>query len=55
MGYEAQLWLWLMRFPGSMDAAEFKHVVIGLLFSRKPRMRSRSSTPLSPTDQRRRS
>lgn len=32
IGYEAQLWLMADALRGSMDAAEYKHVVLGLLF-----------------------
>jgi type I restriction enzyme M protein len=32
VGYEAQLWLMADALRGSMDAAEYKHVTLGLLF-----------------------
>jgi hypothetical protein len=32
IGYEAQLWQMAGALRGSMDAAEYKHVVIGLIF-----------------------
>ncbi len=32
VGYEAQLWAMADALRGSMDAAEYKHVVLGLLF-----------------------
>ena len=32
IGYEAQLWLMADALRGSMDAGEYKHVVLGLLF-----------------------
>src|SRR3954464_14071540 len=32
LGYEAQLWQMADALRGSMDAAEYKHVVLGLLF-----------------------
>jgi type I restriction enzyme M protein len=32
VGYEAQLWLMADALRGSMDAAEYKHVCLGLLF-----------------------
>jgi len=32
VGYEAQLWLMADALRGSMDASEYKHVVLGLLF-----------------------
>ncbi|MXZ03504.1 MAG: SAM-dependent DNA methyltransferase, partial [Chloroflexi bacterium] len=31
-GYESQLWAMADALRGSMDAAEYKHVVLGLLF-----------------------
>jgi type I restriction enzyme M protein len=32
IGYEAQLWKMADALRGSMDAAEYKHVVLGLIF-----------------------
>src|SRR5919109_3243029 len=32
VGYEAELWRMADALRGSMDAAEYKHVVLGLLF-----------------------
>src|SRR5687768_8463599 len=32
IGYEAQLWQMADTLRGNMDAAEYKHVVLGLLF-----------------------
>jgi|AMFO01.1.fsa_nt_gi Type I restriction-modification system methyltransferase subunit len=32
VGYEAQLWQMAAALRGSMDAAEYKHVVLGLIF-----------------------
>jgi hypothetical protein len=32
VGYEAELWKMADAFRGSMDAAEYKHVVLGLIF-----------------------
>ncbi|PJF46100.1 MAG: N-6 DNA methylase, partial [Candidatus Thermofonsia Clade 3 bacterium] len=32
LGYEAQLWQMADKLRGSMDAAEYKHVVLGLIF-----------------------
>jgi type I restriction enzyme M protein len=32
VGYEAQLWKMADALRGSMDAAEYKHVVLGLVF-----------------------
>ena len=34
VGYEAQLWQMADALRGSMDAAEYKHVCLGLLFSK---------------------
>ena len=31
-GYEAELWQMANALRGSMDAAEYKHVVLGLIF-----------------------
>ena len=31
-GYEAQLWAMADALRGSMDAAEYKHVVLGIIF-----------------------
>ena len=31
-GYEAELWAMADALRGSMDAAEYKHVVLGLIF-----------------------
>lgn len=31
-GYEAKLWQMADALHGSMDAAEYKHVVLGLIF-----------------------
>jgi type I restriction enzyme M protein len=38
VGYEAELWRMADALRGSMDAAEYKHVVLGLIFL-KPRSR----------------
>ncbi len=32
VGYKAQLWQMADALRGSMDAAEYKHVVLGLIF-----------------------
>ena len=32
IGYEAELWNMANTLRGSMDAAEYKHVVLGLIF-----------------------
>ena len=61
VGYEAQLWQMADALRGSMDAAEYKHVVLGLLFlkyisdafeERTPRCsprRRRAPIPKTPT------
>jgi hypothetical protein len=33
VGYKAQLWQMADALRGSMDAAEYKHVVLGLIFN----------------------
>ncbi len=45
LGYEAQLWQMADALRGSMDAAEYKHVVLGLIFLKYTPTRLRSSTP----------
>ena len=32
LGFEAKLWLAADKLRGTMDASEYKHVVLGLLF-----------------------
>lgn len=32
VGYEAQLWQMADALRGAMDAAEYKHVVLGIIF-----------------------
>jgi type I restriction enzyme M protein len=32
LGFEAQLWATANALRGSMDAAEYKHIVLGLIF-----------------------
>jgi type I restriction enzyme M protein len=32
LGFEAQLWQMADKLRGHMDAAEYKHVVLGLIF-----------------------
>ena len=32
LGFEAQLWAMADKLRGHMDAAEYKHVVLGLIF-----------------------
>lgn len=44
VGYEQQLWQMADALRGSMDAAEYKHVVLGLIFSSTSPMPSRNST-----------
>jgi type I restriction enzyme M protein len=36
VGYEAQLWQMADALRGSMDAAEYKHVVLGLVAEKAP-------------------
>jgi len=44
IGFEAKLWLTADKLRNNMDAAEYKHVVLGLIFlSRAERDRSRAS------------
>lgn len=38
VGYETQLWQMADALRGSMDAAEYKHVVLGLIFLTNERM-----------------
>ena len=56
-GYEAELWRMADTLRGSMDAAEYKHVVLGLIFLKyisdaferpTPSLRKRSSTARTP-------
>ena len=61
VGYEAELWRMADALRGSMDAAEYKHVVLGLIFLKyisdafeKPRTRleaekSKGADPENPT------
>ncbi len=42
-GYEAELWAMADALRGSMDAAEYKHVVLGLVFLKYNRAPSRST------------
>jgi hypothetical protein len=60
LGFEEKLWLAADKLRGSMDAAEYKHVVLGLIFleyisdascppSTPPRRPSSARTPLSRT------
>jgi len=51
VGYEAQLWQMVDALRGSMDAAEYKHVVLGLIFlaSSTPRLRRPKSPPAPET------
>ena len=55
-GYEAELWGMADALRGSMDAAEYKHVVLGLIFlkyisdaSRRGTPNSNASRPRAPT------
>jgi hypothetical protein len=64
VGYEAELWRMADALRGSMDAAEYKHVVLGLIFLKyisdafeKPRTRleaekSKGADPEDPDDYR---
>lgn len=45
VGYEAQPWQMADALRGSMDAAEYKHVCLGLLFLKYSSDASRRSTP----------
>ena len=44
-GYESDLWRMADALRGSMDAAEYKHVVLGLIFSSTSPTPSRKPTP----------
>jgi hypothetical protein len=51
--YEAGLWRMADALRGSMDAAEYKHVVLDLTFSSTSRTRSRRNTRSSKPNERR--
>jgi len=38
LGFEAKLWLTADKLRNNMDAAEYKHVVLGLIFLKSPRL-----------------
>jgi type I restriction enzyme M protein len=38
IGFEAKLWLAADKLRSNMDAAEYKHVVLGLIFPRGERL-----------------
>ena len=49
VGYEAQLWQMADALRGSMDAAEYKHVVPDEIQERRPRLhRARGDTRRAP-------
>ena len=56
-GYEAELWRMADALRGSMDAAEYKHVVLGLIFLKyisdafeeRHARNSNASRPRAPT------
>jgi hypothetical protein len=48
VGYEQQLWQMADALRGSMDAAEYEHVVLGLIFLKYISTPSRSTAPGSP-------
>jgi type I restriction enzyme M protein len=48
VGYEAQLWQMADALRGSMDAAEYKHVVLGLMQLRALRQSPAFATSSSP-------
>jgi type I restriction enzyme M protein len=59
IGYEAQLWQMADALRGSMDAAEYKHVVLGLIFlkyisdafeEQRARLEAERSTGANPED-----
>lgn len=43
VGYEAELWRMADALPGSMDGAEYKHVVLGPIFLKDISYASRST------------
>jgi len=45
LGFEATLWSAAEKLKGNMDAGEYKHVVLGLIFSNISPMHSRKNTP----------
>jgi len=45
LGFEAKLWLATDKLRNYMDAAECKHVVLGLIFSNTSPTSSRNTTP----------
>lgn len=47
LGFEAKLWAAADALRNNMDAAEYKHVVLGLIFLKYISDRSRPSTPSS--------
>ena len=49
VGYEAELWQMADALRGSMDAAEYKHVALGLIFLKYISDAFRRSNPCSPS------
>jgi hypothetical protein len=47
LGFEAKLWLAADKLRNNMDAAEYKHVVLGLIFLKTFQIPSRSTAPSS--------
>jgi HsdM N-terminal domain len=54
VGYEAELWQMADALRGSMDAAEYKHVVLGLIFLKYISNASCANTVTRPTNRRKR-
>ena len=52
LGFEAKLWQAADALRNNMDAAEYKHVVLSLIFPSTSPTRSRPSTPNSKPSQR---
>ena len=50
VGYETRLWQMADALRGSMDAAEYKHVVLGLIFLKYISARERPRTAPCPVD-----
>ena len=48
-GYEAELWRMADALRGSMDAAEYKHVVLGLVFLKYISDAARGDAGVTPT------
>lgn len=52
VGYEAQLWQMADALRGSMDAAEYKHVVLGLIFLKYIADKTKGAAAEDPDDYR---